>query len=128
MKKKLIGVALSVVIALTCAFVFCACEHDKVYYTIAEKPAHVKTVAVASNSGTVSDDNGTFFNKGTAVNVSVMLDGGYGWGTLKVFANGEELEMIPASGAPDNTTYITKETYEVSEDFEITFGGEAVLK
>ncbi len=128
MKKKIIGVALSVVMALTCAFVFCACENDKVYYTVAEKPAHVKTVSVASNSGTIGDDNGTFFNKGTAVNVTVMLDGGYEWGTLKVFVNGQELEMIPTSGAPDNTTYLTKETYEVKEEFKITFSGEPALK
>ena len=128
MKKKLIGVVLSVVLVLTCAFVFCACEHDKVYYTVAEKPAHVKTVAVASNSGTISDNNGTFFNKGTAVNVTVILDSGYGIGNLKVFANGEELEMIPASGEPDNTTYLTKETYEVEEEFQITFSGEPSLQ
>lgn len=128
MKKKIIGAIVSVVIVLTCAFVFCGCEHDKVYYTVAEKPAHVKTVAVASNSGTISDDNGTFFNKGTAVNVTVMLDSGYGWGNLKVFANGKELEMIPTSGAPDNTTYLTKESYEVEEDFQITFSGEPNLK
>lgn len=128
MKKKLIGTLLSAVIVLICAFVFCGCEHDKVYYTVAEKPAHVKTVAVASNSGTISDDDGTFFNKGTAVNVTVLLDGGYGIGNLKVFANGRELEMIPASGAPDNTAYLTKETYEVEEDFQITFSGEPSQK
>lgn len=128
MKKKLFGFVLTVILALTAAFVFTACQNDKVYYTVAEKPAHVKTVSVASNSGTIGDDNGTFFNKGTAVNVTVMLEGGYEWGTLRVLLNGEELEMIPTSGAADNTTYLTKETYEVKEEFQITFSGEPSAK
>lgn len=124
MKNRKLAVAVLATFAIiVCAFTVTACANNKVYYTIDALPAHVESVSAASDAGYESDGKGTYFNKGTAINITVNLEIGYRLGSLKVYANDEELELIPDNAAPSNTVYKTKEKYTVEDAFTIKFSG-----
>lgn len=121
--RKLTVAVLAAFAIIVCAFTVTGCANNKVYYTIDELPAHVENVSAASDAGYESDGKGTYFNKGTAINITVNLEIGYRIGTLKVFANDEELELVPDNVSASNTLYSTKEKYTVEDAFTVRFSG-----
>ena len=117
MKKNLLTFMLALCLVIPCAVMLSACGgNNKCRCTIDDTLPEYVSFDISDNGSYSSDDKGIYFDKDKNLTITIRFELGYDIGTLKVFANGEEINLIK-----DNDTYTG--SYTCTQDFSITFTG-----
>ena len=124
MKKKIFTFMLALILALPCMFLLTACKDKRPTVTIASLPQNVESAYLYKADifgGGSSYHNGDHLDNGT-YKVMVELKSGYSLGSLKVLANGNELQLVSVDSTNASETRYYCE-YKVGGNVSITFSG-----
>lgn len=117
MKKNLLTFMFALCLIIPCAVMLSACGgNNKCCCTIEDTLPEYVTFDISDNGSYSSDDKGVYFDKDKNLTITIRFELGYDIGTLKVFANGEEINLIKNNGEYTGS-------YTCTQDFSITFTG-----